>query len=257
MRAPIVAAVAMLFPIGAHAGELPSLWSGYYAGANAGYTWGDNETKTATTFASGFSSGSTPFAGVISDLGSFNAEKSGFIGGLQIGRNWQFGQAVAGIEADIQGSSAEANRSGSEIIPGFSQFVDSTASTKLDYLGTLRGRLGFLATPWLLIYGTGGLAYGGGSADVNQALVPNSIDTATWKNGGNSGTQVGWTAGAGVEFALFGSATLKAEYLYYDLGSFDAGSLVTKVGGSPFTEHSVTSELNGNVLRVGLNFHLN
>jgi outer membrane immunogenic protein len=91
------------------------------------------------------------------------------------------------------------------------------AKASLDWLGTTRGKVGFVVTPdnRLMIYGTGGVAYGGGSSHFSIFDNNNGI----FYGGSPSSTRVGWTIGAGVEYALTNNITIGAEYLYADLGS--------------------------------------
>src|SRR5476649_920545 len=105
-------------------------WTGFYAGLNAGYGWAS--INDATT-------------GVNSNL-------NGFLGGGQVGYNWQTGALVLGVEGDFQGSSQK--RSTTTTIGGIAFTVDQT----LPWFGTARGRIGYAAGPWLF-YGTGGLAW--------------------------------------------------------------------------------------------------
>ncbi len=100
----------------------------------------------------------------------------------------------------------------------------ASISRELDYLGTVRGRLGILFGPSLLLYGTVGLAYGGVSASTGIAqtiLGPaGGIVPPTWTAAGAySGTLVGWTGGAGAEWLLLPNWSTKVEYLHYDLGA--------------------------------------
>src|SRR5436190_1987632 len=95
--------------------------------------------------------------------GNFPGELDGFIGGGQIGYNFQMASFVTGIEADIVGiGGADKAYQNTRNIQANLNPNSTTVTTnkKLDYLGTVRGRLGFLWTPSLLVYGTGGLAYG-------------------------------------------------------------------------------------------------
>ena len=139
----------------------------------------------------------------------------------------------------------------------------------------MRGRVGWLVTPTFLIYGDGGLAYGGvrGSTDVNAFFTPGGphSDANSWTDasGSLSTTQVGWTAGGGVEWMFMPSWSLKVEYLYYDLGhatwanspnssfqTLDFGEL--PAGTITATNISTsTTRFTGNIVRAGLNYHFN
>jgi outer membrane immunogenic protein len=156
-------------------------------------------------------------------------------------------------------------------LPDHSIGTTLSVSRRLDYLGTVRERLGFLLTPTLLVYGTGGLAYGGvnSSTGINQVFngpVPSSIATA-WGTAQNFSTsRLGWTAGGGGEWLFAPNWSVKVEYLYYDLSnvSYGTGALVD---GFSFAAPSVppavafftnaarsTTRFNGNVVRAGLNY---
>lgn len=141
-----------------------------------------------------------------------SADVDGFLGGLQAGYNWQgAGPLVFGVEADIQYAD-----------------VSSSAFT-LDYFGTVRARIGY-AFDQFLIYGTGGFAYGGGS----YQLLGLSNDR----------NHLGWTLGAGAEYALGGNWSVKGEYLYIDLGDETYASF--------FGPRDVG--MSANVLRAGVNY---
>ncbi|MGH6847530.1 MAG: outer membrane protein [Methylocella sp.] len=253
-------------------------WTGLYAGINAGYTWGNNSVTTT-------SGPETINFGAISPLGVAHAtaaaagadsvistNNSGFIGGGQIGYNFQFYNSwVVGIEADIQGSTSRGSGQVFNVTTGagFPAFPDQTsisAADHLDYLGTVRGRLGFTITPTLLVYGTGGLAYGGlsSSTSISGAEVPASgPNNGFWvSNGSISNSHVGWTAGGGLEWMFMPNWSAKVEYLYYDLSSltYSAGTLSqTFPGGVPFWSFSpsASTHFRGNIVRAGLNYHFN
>lgn len=123
-------------------------------------------------------------------LSASTAKPSGVFGGVQGGYNWQFGQWVAGWEADFQFSSADDT---------FGVFRFSNP-----WFGTVRGR-GGVAFDNLLLYGTLGLAYGRGRIDVGNISEVN--------------THLGWTIGAGVEYGFSRNWSLKAEWLRVDLSS--------------------------------------
>ncbi|MGH6856194.1 MAG: outer membrane protein, partial [Methylocella sp.] len=210
-------------------------WTGLYVGLNGGYTWAGSEsisTSTANVFSAAGLNGDIgdQVASLASGSGTLNP--SGFIGGGQIGYNLQFANNfVVGIEADIQGiagahSSTSLAQTGT---PGTLIPVDSSSeltwNKATDYLGTVRGRLGFTIMPTLLVYGTGGLAYGGVRSATNVTEQLGFSDTPVpFGNGGSfSDTRVGWTAGGGLEWLFAPSWSLKVEYLYYDLGTVSYG----------------------------------
>jgi len=137
-----------------------------------------------------------------------------------------------------------------------------TLTKEVDYLGTVRGRLGWLATPGLLVYGTGGLAYGEvkASTTIFQSIAP-TLAGVTPNFGTGSGvsqTRTGWTAGGGVEWMLDPHWSFKAEYLYYDLGTVTYNAVLVDSGTpvNPFFANNVqtSTRFNGNIARVGLNY---
>jgi outer membrane immunogenic protein len=213
-------------------------------------------------------------ASALSGTGNFPIDNGGFIGGGQIGYNYQFyNNFVVGLEADIQGiagSSSTATAGAGAGVPGFpANALSGTVSTSksLDYLGTVRGRIGYLVTPTLLVYGTGGLAYGGAnsSTSVFQGLsgpVGPGLQTAFGTSGSYSDTLVGWTAGAGLEWLFAPNWSAKLEYLYYDLGTVSYGSGLiasTAASGANFFTNvvSTTTKFDGHIVRAGVNYHFN
>ena len=150
----------------------PFTWTGFYIGLNAGgiFTSG---SRHATIF--------DPNAGT--DGGFLNADfpgglgsgQTGFIGGGQAGYNWQTGAFVLGVETDFQGTTVSKSFNNVGVpfagagVPALlsGDFLTVNGKASLDWLGTTRGRVGFVVTPdnRLMIYGTGGVAYGGGSSN--------------------------------------------------------------------------------------------
>jgi outer membrane immunogenic protein len=251
-------------------------WTGLYAGINAGGTWSSSnsvDTTTADEFCSpviGAGCPQIPIASAALATGSVPVNTSGFIGGGQIGYNYQFANNfVVGIEADIQGiaeSSGATSVSGLAAIAGFPvNPIDQTltSTTRQDYLGTVRGRLGFTITPTLLIYGTGGLAYGqtNSSTSITQFVEAAPALPSSYSSFGSiSNSRVGWTAGGGGEWLFMPNWSLKVEYLYYDLGSVMYGLSplqnfatigVLVYSGAPVS----TTHFRGNIVRAGLNYH--
>jgi outer membrane immunogenic protein len=215
-------------------------WTGFYVGANVGWIGSSSNTISNTgtdTGAGGL--GAALAAGLIP--GSIGLSDSGVIGGGQVGYNWQIAPSwVLGIEADFDGTSA--NSSTAIAFPAAFPGAATVYTRELDTLGTVRGRVGFLSSPGLLWFATGGLAYGEnkiGSAFVWAACSPPS-GTQPGTANQTSNTSVGWTVGAGLEWKFAPSWSVKAEYLYVDLGS--QSSTITYTYGTNVS--TLTSNLN-------------
>lgn len=242
-------------------------WTGFYIGLNAGYAFGGSNSVNSIGAPVG---GAGPF-GVAQGLAFGNtysapaSTKGGFTFGGQAGYNYQMGSLVAGIETDIQG--IFGGGSGSTIVttapvPGFPAESYSAAilnRRKIDWFGTLRGRLGFTVAPTFLLYATGGLAYGGVKLNNNYVgWNPVGGYTVPATGGGAaSGTRLGWTVGAGGEWAFAPNWSAKLEYLYYDLGTLTASTFVSQNNPAIFwagSANTVSAKFNGHVVRAGLNY---
>jgi outer membrane immunogenic protein len=243
-------------------------WTGWYAGVNAGASFGNAKTDydvapvTVTT-----NSAVIPVPGF---AGSNTEYPSGFIGGVQIGYNWQFSPIwVAGLEADFQGADEkEINTLTSNFTVTGLFTTGSTVlnyETKIDWFGTVRGRLGYV---WgngdVLTYVTGGLAYGRVGVDGTSVISgtvgasPFSISHAV----GHFNVNAGWVVGYGTEGKLLIPGwTYKIESLYLDLGHLhdtdptECGSegqpcIEAVTGGQTITNTHFTDW----ILRAGLNY---
>jgi outer membrane immunogenic protein len=247
-------------------------WCGWYAGVNVGAAW-EQDTAVQTSGApAGAALSFGPEAAVAGSLAtsSLGSKQSGFIGGGQVGYNWQYASWVYGAETDFQGLTKDVNGSTATVtsgVPGFptEAFTSTTSVSKsLDYFGTLRARFGYLVTPGLLVYGTAGLAYGGvhASTAISQADtgILGAIAVGYGSAASISQTRAGWTAGAGAEMQLGPRWTAKVEYLYYDLGSvtYALPGLVANVPTFPAPTWTAgaqsTANFNGNIVRLGLNY---
>lgn len=193
-------------------------WRGFYVGINGGYAWGDTGSLYSMT-------GTTATTTEAID-------PSGFLGGGQVGYNAQFGNFVIGIEADVQGGNVEGSAA---YVNGF------TISDELNWLATLRGRLGF-AMDRVLFYGTAGVAW----ADIDTTVSSGTQSV------GDSATGTGYVVGGGVEWMLQPNWTLKAEYLYTDIGEMK-GTLTTTTGTTTTTTDTTYDE-KFHILRAGLNY---
>ena len=220
-------------------------WSGFYIGGNIGYSWG--RSSDTTTFTNGVGTLFTTSA---------SSNLDGVVGGGQVGYNWQTQNWVWGLEADIQGTDERGSRDitcpigactppivGALFVPG--PAVPATLSQKIDWFGTVRARGGILVTPRVLLYATGGLAYGN----------VNTSETIAGVGFSNDDLRVGYSVGAGIEGAIGGNWTARLEYLYVDLGR-TSGSFATTIaafGGGTVTSN-YNSRITDNVLRVGVNY---
>jgi outer membrane immunogenic protein len=232
-------------------------WTGVYFGLTAGWVGADNSIVNQATPGADTAVPVPELAtlAALSTGGLSVGRKSGFIGGAEIGYNYQINNWVAGIEADIQGIAGQAVNGS---ITATSGSITSTLTGSMDtrWLGTLRGRLGFLPAPTLLLYGTGGLAYGEVGATTSLSQSDPSISFSGSGIGGDGFTQLvaGWTAGGGVEWMFAQNWSAKLEYLHYDLGttSFSWVATDNNIGG--VYQNETTSVHNqGNIVRVGLN----
>ncbi|HEU0083356.1 MAG TPA: outer membrane beta-barrel protein, partial [Bradyrhizobium sp.] len=206
-------------------------WTGFYIGVNAGVGIGRDYTRLAIPGGASFEA-------------SYLNPQGGF-GGGQVGYNWQvpnsfFGGLVFGVEADIQGTGM---RDSFTCLLGCLPALNANFNQRLDWFGTVRGRVG-IATGPVLTYVTAGWAYG----SVKTTLTETVGTTAAFSSNQNRG---GWTWGSGVEASLGGNWTGKIEYLWFTLG--DRLDLFT-LNGFP---QAMSTDVREQIFRVGLNYRIN
>jgi outer membrane immunogenic protein len=235
---------------------IPYSWTGFYVGANVGYTWGPWDASASQ---------------VIFDPSTVHDPKvNGWLGGLQAGYNWQRDRWVLGVEGDIQITGAKDTDNWStpglpapppppptapiaplaDFLPGppGGGTASFTNEWKFPWFGTFRGRVGFLPAERWLIYATGGLAFGQSKYEMTFAQPGAGRFYAL----SDKETRVGWTAGAGVENAFWQNWSAKLEYLYVDLGTHSIDTV--DVDRVPFhVEHKVRNH----ILRLGVNYKFN
>lgn len=230
-------------------------WTGFYVGANAGYQWGTGSNGLILLpDVAAWTAGSPAFAQF---NGRYGETPDGPLGGAQLGFNWRSGTIVMGVEADFDWLDADETTVRTAFIPPPVSFTNSgIVRQELDWLATLRARLGLLvsADQRLLVYLTGGLAFGHiktSHFSINTDVTPNAGFA-----GSSSDTEVGGTVGGGLEWKLDSLWSLKAEYLYYDLGE-------QRVKGSNFNSISPPGfgvdafyDTQGHIVRVGINYKL-
>jgi outer membrane immunogenic protein len=218
-------------------------WTGFYVGGNLGYGWGSSNVNLA--FIDSVTS-------LVLGTAAGTVNPNGVIGGGQIGYNWQSGNWVAGLEADIQGSGQRGSLT--FICPAgicSASTVTTLLTEKLEWFGTVRPRLGWTVTPTTMIYATGGLAFG-------ELTDSGSISNALTTTGFNfSKTSAGWTAGGGIEGQLTGNWTWKVEYLFLTLNE-PSGSVLTTIlpPGRGFGGNNVQFDpvFTDNIVRGGINY---
>jgi outer membrane immunogenic protein len=253
-------------------------WTGFYGGIQFGGAW-NNETVSSSPndpVAAALLSGAFGISGQQPVVTSFRLNQSGWAGGADAGYNWQVTNWLVGIETDFSGTSLSGQASGTSILQGppaevFTQSINAQTST--DWYGTVRGRLGWLATPSLLLFGTGGFAYGrvGDSANYtfNGAAGPHlfgadpSFSFFCSSNnpcfaGSSSSIRTGWIAGGGLEWLLDPHWSFKVGYQFVDLATDTVRVSAVSVNAVP--AGTVPSSFNAvfhdsfNVVRVGLNY---
>lgn len=219
----------------------PFSWTGFYLGAHAGFGWSQENVGSTCT-------GPTPCNQA---PGASNVDGSGFIGGLHAGYNLQAAPSwVIGIEGDfswtnIDGSGSDANRTATGVLapPGV-----ITWSRNIDWLASVRARLGYVVAPNALLYLTGGVAW--------QKAELSGFNSAPacplCATGSASETRVGYVIGAGLEWALNRNWLLRGEYLYY---SFEDANFSAPFASAPtFLSNFGFRDSDLHTLRAGISY---
>jgi outer membrane immunogenic protein len=215
IRTGVSLAALMMAPIVAHAADLPHTYKAPAYVVPAVANW----TGFYVGLNAGYGFGKSNW-----DIPAVDTSPKGFLGGVTLGYNFQTGLWLWGIEGDLDYSGMK----------GSVDCFRGSCETKTSWLGTARGRFGYAGWNNWLPYLTGGAAF--------------SNVKATSPFGDASKTMIGWTAGAGVEYALWSNWSVKAEYLYVDLGKFDCGISC----GVGVTSDDVT--FKANIVRAGVNY---
>lgn len=224
-------------------------WTGFYAGGHVGYGWGNGDTflnplPTATTF-------------VNLAPTRLHPSPSGIVGGGQLGYNYQRGHLIVGAEFNLSGTGMDGSVTQTPIIqnngtpfPG-TGFVTAHQSTS--WYGTVAPRLGVTLSQHLMIYGTGGLAFGHVNFSANTDFRPVGTEqyTAAFDK-----TKKGVAVGAGAEFALSRRWVVKGEYLYYNLGDehFTANPSIPFGPGAPNFQIKYDWKTTASTINFGVNF---
>jgi outer membrane immunogenic protein len=222
---------------------------------NAGYGFSDNNDRNGLgVFNATPGSLSAPlggYTGIVSN-GLSSRNNDGFVGGGQVGYNYQIGNWVIGVEADIQYADLNQSKSNTVVTlnPGVVGFAGAANSNfgGIDWFGTVRGRLGY-AWDRLLVYGTGGFAYGGADDNNRNTFATRSDDIRT-----------GYAAGGGVEYAFTPNITGRIEGMYVSLERNRDNGFIGTVGAAPVYTTALGRRNNDSdfaVVRAGLNYKFN
>jgi outer membrane immunogenic protein len=227
-------------------------WTGFYVGVDGGWGWNVNSGAGAVFNPLGTVSG----LGTAAPIGNVEKASGGFAGGAA-GYNFQSGAFVWGLETDIQWSDIKGSVSVVDPCcnPTFTGSGVFTASQNLTWFGTTRGRIGWLASPNLLLFVTGGAFYGHENLAASLSFPPTSVIYPS----AASMTRVGGTVGAGFEYLFANSLSAKLEGLYYDMGTVTTSFTCPAPGVTCATGFGVTGTfaLRGAIVRAGLNWHFN
>jgi outer membrane immunogenic protein len=228
----------------APAGSAPR-WAGYYVGGHAGYSYFERDVNVSFVDGGGAGVAATVAAGALPL--NFSRTRGGFIGGGQVGLNRQTGNWVYGLEADFSGTSFDGTQTRQTAVGGFLP-LSTSVTQDLEWFGTVRLRVGH-AWNNVLVYGTGGLAYG----SIKYGYTQNNVPAGGTINLSSSDRQVeiGWTVGAGAEYAWDSRWSAKLEYLYFDLGDRTLNAPLPTAPATVFFPHFDNS---GHIVRVGLNY---
>jgi outer membrane immunogenic protein len=216
-------------------------WTGIYVGGQIGYAWGNGNFNETVV---------DPITGTVINT-SVGGKPNGVIGGAHVGFNYQipgwnwFSSSgwVIGLEGTVDGSSL--TNTAEAFFPV--AFGGSTlfAHTTEDIQGSIRGRLG-IAWDRVLIYGTGGVAFGGFNTDVSLAAPRVPFFASRFF----SNTRVGWTAGGGIEYAITNNWSIRGEYRFSDFGTIRDG-LGLPTGGRFF---NANRRLQENQVQAGFSY---
>jgi outer membrane immunogenic protein len=254
-------------------------WTGFYIGAQLGGAWGDRSIdRSPNDAAAGLLLNGTLGALGMQPISAHDARISGVTGGIELGYNWQIAPRwVLGIEADFSASDIGGSGSTTSVLqlsPDI--FQTANAEQKIDWWGTVRARFGWLAAPDLLLFGTGGLAFGRvtnsdsyGTSGPPGGIISSAVGVpggfvsvrcivgTTCFAGTDSSVRFGWTVGAGGEWRWSERWSLKAEYLYVNLGATSSTSTALQAdlpGEFPASYTTFFHTTDFHVARLGVNY---
>jgi outer membrane immunogenic protein len=233
-------------------------WTGFYIGGNVGGSWASSRieyqnppfTNPGSSFAVCGAPPGVPLPAPVGDLTATCEDTSSFLGGAQVGYNWQFGAFLYGLEADVQWRRVETTQfvrfgDNSTVFSPMGSTATDTAymRSQQNEFGTFRVRVGFIPTGNWMVYGTGGVAAGNVKHSFTEVLAPGNTcavpSGTTCRTISDSKIAFGWTIGGGFEYLLGYGWSIAAEYLFVDLGRTELTLL--PVPGIPGTTTNFTN----------------
>lgn len=232
-------------------------WTGFYAGVDGGFVW-DSSPATVIAAGEGLSPTGvnkwTAYPYYLPGVAVMNA--SGFAGGGHIGWNYQISRIVLGAEADAEVFAGNSGHTSTFVTPGGLNPSVAQIGRAMPWAGSVRGRIGLLVTPSLLVYGTGGAAFG--AANVNEYAYGSAL-AAAYAPGSTGRIYGGWAYGGGVEWAFLNNWSAKVEYLHADLGTHAAsfpGFVYGTVPSFPVPQQFLAEvPMRANVIKLGVSYH--
>jgi len=223
-------------------------WTGIHIGGNIGYGWGQGTNRSISFVDPGGAVGFGPYFAGGSNVFP-NLTPAGAIGGGQVGYLWQMNALVLGAVADFQAADIGASSTASVPLTIFVTPSDQSLSQRLDFLGSVRGRVGG-AINNVMVYGTGGYAYGRVSSSIKMDAPAGPV----FFGGSATEWRSGWAAGVGAEYGV-GRWSFGLEYLHYHLGRSSVTALAVAPGPAyPGASLTADQHLAGDIVRVTVNY---
>ena len=251
-------------------------WTGFYVGGNAGY-WGSQDNVATTGSVSfinqTYEPGASNIANALAQLADNNASlhSDGFIGGAQVGYNYEFSKGILlGLDTDFDGLTNSNNSFTLQKTVNLANYDENydgslTVAQNINDLGTVRARLGYLWYPTFLVYATGGFAYGNVTLDTDwaaqESLGPAVFPAIATQNNVNK-TLPGWTAGGGIEWLFKPQWSVMLESSYYSLNTLNVPATLAQINkavsppalwGSAAANTALSPALW--TIKVGISYH--
>lgn len=253
-------------------------WTGFYLGGNTGYWWSQNNKVSTTSSTSYinpiFELGASNIANALAKIATNNGSSinaHGFIGGGQVGYNYETNKKILlGLNISFDGLTDSSNIYNSQKTVNLVDFDEKymgsfSVTQKINYLGTVSSRLGYLFYPTFLVYTTGGFAYGNvmfNTAWTAQESLGQAVFPAIFTQNNLSKTLTGWSTGGGVEWLFKPKWSATLEYTYYYLNNFNSSVTLSQINESVSPAAlwgSATAKTNlslsAGTLRIGINYH--